>query len=112
MSTFWKVLRHRTVATIVVIGVLIAGWSIAMAAIAPSKLSPELSAAMNTEDDSLRVAVELGFVPERFHTLRMQEFGNVMQVDGNTIHVRSLAADEVMTIAQLYWVQSLDLIQR
>ncbi|EYT54578.1 hypothetical protein H490_0106635 [Leucobacter sp. UCD-THU] len=109
MKRAWKVVRHPTVATILIITVLLLGWNLAMAVIAPAKVSGELSSAVASGDPKLRIAVTLNFEPERFHTLYLQDYGNVMKVDGDTVMLRSVAPADVSRIARLYWVNSLDL---
>lgn len=112
MKRTWQIVRHPTVATVLVIAVLLLGWNLAMAIIAPTKISAPLAEALHDGDPKLRISVTLGFEPERFHTLYLQEYGNVMKVDGDTVLLRSVAPADVSRIAKLYWVDSVGLQER
>ena len=53
------------------------------------------------------VDVELGFPPERFHTLELQEYGRVRGTTGNVLHLRSVTQDGIDAMARKYWIKEI-----
>ncbi len=56
-----------------------------------------------------RVAVDvvLGFPPERFHTLELQEYGRVRGTTENVVHLRTVTPDDVDALARKYWIKEI-----
>jgi hypothetical protein len=53
------------------------------------------------------VDVVLGFPPERFHTLELQEYGRVRGTTENVLHLRSVTQDGVDAMARKYWIKEI-----
>ena len=53
------------------------------------------------------VDVVLGFPPERFHTLELQEFGRIRGTTGNVLHLHSVTPDGVDAMARKYWIKEI-----
>jgi hypothetical protein len=53
------------------------------------------------------VDVVLGFEPERFHVLELQEYGRVRGTDGNVLHLRSVSPAGVDAMARKYWIKEI-----
>ena len=51
--------------------------------------------------------ITLDFPPERFHQLRLQEAGRLVEVRGNTVHMMDVAPDELRRIAGQHWVAAI-----
>jgi hypothetical protein len=103
-----RLLRHRTVLFLVVVAALAAGWQVFIALTVPSRLSPEVAAALAREP-RVNVAVRLGFAPEEFHIRLFQGHGVVRGVQGTTVLLDRVPAADVDRIARYYWVRSITL---
>ncbi len=77
---------------------------------APSRLAPEVRAALDAGEVQ-DVAVTLPFKPEQFHIRLFQSYGTVSGVSGNTVLVRRVAPPSLWEIAKFYWVQSIDTLR-
>lgn len=53
------------------------------------------------------VDVVLGFPPERFHILDLQEYGRVRGTTGNVLHLHLVTQDGVDAIARKYWIEEI-----
>jgi hypothetical protein len=49
----------------------------------------------------------LGFEPERFHVLELQEYGRVRGTDGTVLHLRSVSPAGVDEMARKYWIDEI-----
>lgn len=60
-------------------------------------------------DDRGRFAVDvvLGFEPERFHVLELQEYGRVRGTTGNVLHLRQVTDEGVGAMARKYWIREI-----
>ncbi len=75
---------------------------------APRRIEPGLLA---TAEKTGRVAIliRLSFPPERFHIQKLQDFGRVRGVTGNTIHMASVDENGIRALARnYYWIQHID----
>jgi hypothetical protein len=52
-------------------------------------------------------AVTLAFPPERFHQLRLQDKGRVVEVRDRTVYMMDVAPAAITDIAREYWVDAL-----
>jgi hypothetical protein len=52
--------------------------------------------------------VELGFAPERYHILRLQQHGRIAGTDGHVVHLRGVAPAGVDALAREYWIESIE----
>ncbi|WP_205857325.1 hypothetical protein [Phytoactinopolyspora endophytica] len=53
------------------------------------------------------IDVELGFPPERFHMLDLQEYGAIRGTDDNVLHLHQVTEDGIDAIARKYWVNEI-----
>ena len=53
------------------------------------------------------VDVELGFVPERFHVLELQQYGRIRSTDGPVLHLHSVTQSGVDAMARKYWIKEI-----
>lgn len=110
MTLLVRILRSRAVITLVTVAVLLGGWNIYLAVRAPSRVGPALEEQVD-RGLPVRVAVELGFPAERFHTLELQQYGRVSGVDGNVVELRDVRPGSVNAIARIYWVDHVDAVE-
>ena len=52
-------------------------------------------------------AITLAFAPERFHQLRLQDQGRLVEVRGETVYMKDVSAHALGDIAREYWVVSI-----
>jgi hypothetical protein len=103
-----RLLRHRTVAFLLVVAASTAGWEAFVAVSAPRRLAPEVAEALAREP-RLNVAVRLGFAPEEFHIRLFQDYGVVRGVQGTTVLLDRVRAEDVGRLARYYWVRGIAL---
>lgn len=53
------------------------------------------------------VDVRLGFPPERFHILELQDHGRISGTDDMVVHLRSVSPAGVDALARMYWVEEI-----
>jgi hypothetical protein len=99
-----RILRHRTVIFLLVVGVTWGGWIVFLDLTAPGRIDPALRPALRQEAP-LNVAVSLRFAPEDFHIRLFQGYGVVSGVQGSMILLNRVRPEEVRRIAQYYWVR-------
>ena len=93
-------LRMPAMATVCVIAAILAYWLSGIAA-ASSKL-----AAMEPLPPRAHYAVTLAFPPERFHQLRLQDKGRVVEVRARTVYMMDVTPPALHDIAREYWVDA------
>jgi hypothetical protein len=103
-----SLLHHRTVVFLLVVAALAAGWEVYTVLAAPRRLAPELAAALAREP-RVNVAVRLGFAPEEFHIRLFQGYGVVRGVQGTTVLLDRVRAEDVGRLARYYWVRGIAL---
>jgi hypothetical protein len=52
-------------------------------------------------------AITLAFAPERFHQLRLQDEGRLVEVRAETVYMKDVTAPALAAIAREYWVVSI-----
>jgi hypothetical protein len=52
-------------------------------------------------------AITLAFPPERFHQLRLQDQGRLVEVRAQTVYMKDVSAGALAEIARAYWVVSI-----
>lgn len=52
-------------------------------------------------------AVTLAFAPERFHQVRLQDKGRVVEVRDRTVYMKDVTPPALEDIAREYWVKSI-----
>jgi hypothetical protein len=81
------------------------GW---MAFEAPRRIEPGLLAAAE-KNRRVSVLIHLSFPPERFHILKVQDFGRVRGVSGNTIQMAAVSENSIRTlVGRYYWIRHID----
>ena len=95
-------LRRPLVATALIAAVLVAWW-IASFVGAQRKL-----AALTPLPERGQYRVTLDFAPERFHQVRLQDAGRLVEVRGNTVYLKDVSAAALRAISGEYWVASVE----
>jgi hypothetical protein len=93
--------RVPVVATGIVAAVLVAWWVAAFVA-AERKLAGV--APLTDSRGSYRITLE--FAPERFHQLRLQEAGRLVEVRERTVYMKDVSPAALRAIAGEYWVDT------
>ena len=101
---FATLARHRTVAFLLVVGALWAGWEAYLSLSAPGRVDASLRPALE-RGAPVDVTIALGFAPEEFHIRLFQDYGVVSGVRGTTVLVNRLRPEDVRRIARYYWVR-------
>jgi hypothetical protein len=101
-----RLLRHRTVVFLIVVGLLAGGWEAFVRLSAPRRIDPDLGQAL-AADGLVNIAVTLGFPPEDFHIRLFQGYGVVSGVRGTTVLMNRVAADDVHRLARHYWIRKI-----
>ena len=96
-------LRIPSIATAVIVTVLCAWW-IAAGVAADRKLA---SVAPNAEPRG-HYRITLDFAPERFHQVRLQEAGRLVEVRGDSVYMMDVAPAALRGIAREYWVRGIE----
>ncbi len=99
----------RPVFAALVLAVLIFGAGVYGDLTAGSRMAPEVEAALNTQR-YLGIAVVLDFPPEDFHMKYFQALGTMGGVQGTTVLMRRIMADQVRELAGHYWVRRIELL--
>lgn len=103
MTLLRRFAKSRLAKTAAVIVVLAVAWQVYLSIAAPGKIDPKVAAEVE-QGEPLRLTVELGFPPERFHTLFLQDYGRVIGVHGDTVQLRSVRPSSVDALARVYWI--------
>jgi hypothetical protein len=93
-------LRMPAIATVCVIAAILTYWLSGLAA-AGSKL-----AALEPLAPRAHYAVKLAFPPERFHQLRLQDKGRVVEVRERVVYMMDVTPAALNEIAREYWVDA------
>lgn len=92
-------LRVPVVATGVIVAVLVAWWGAATLA-----AERKLAAIGPLHDARGSYSITLDFAPERFHQLRLQEAGRLVEVRERTVYMKDVSPAALRAIAGEYWV--------
>jgi hypothetical protein len=93
---------------LLVVTALAVGWQAYLALTAPRRLGSDVAAAL-ARQPRVNVAVRLGFAPEEFHIRLFQGHGVVRGVEGHTVLLDRVSADDAGRIARYYWVRTIAL---
>jgi len=93
-------LRLPLIATAIVVAAILVYWGAGEAA-AGRKL-----AALGALPPKSSYAVTLAFPPERFHQLRLQDTGRVVEVRDRTVYLMDVTPPALRGIARQYWVDA------
>ena len=99
----------RPVFAALVLAVLIFGAGAYGGLTAERRLAPEVKAALSTQR-YLGVAVVLDFPPEDFHLKYFQAIGTMGGVNGTTVLMRRIMAEQVRELAGHYWIRRIELL--
>ncbi|MEE2049567.1 hypothetical protein [Nocardiopsis tropica] len=105
-STWSRALRSATlrrIAVVVLAVLLYQGW---LGFQAIGKAEPGLEDAPD-ERGRFDVDVVLGFVPERYHILQLQNHGRIAGTDDTVVHLRGVSPAGVDALAREYWIEAL-----
>ena len=100
MTSGPSLLRVPMLATAFVAVVLIAWWAASWSA-ATRKLE-----GLTLAEPAGSYRIVLAFAPERFHQLRLQDEGRLVEVRDRTVSMRDVSPKAVRRIAGEYWVLS------
>ena len=95
-------LRVPAAATAVIVAVLLAWWSASSVA-----AGRKLAALGPLPDERGHYRITLDFPPERFHQLRLQEAGRLVEVRGSTVHMMDVTPANLRRIAGEHWVDAI-----
>jgi len=93
-------LRLPLVSTAIVLAILVAWW-----ALASSAADRKLSALGALPEGRGSYRITLDFAPERFHQLRLQDAGRLVEVRDRTVYMMDVAPSALRAIAAEYWVE-------
>ena len=96
-------LRTPSIATAVIVIVVLTWW-IAAGVAADRKLASIVPAA--EPRDHYRITLD--FAPERFHQVRLQEAGRLVEVRGESVYMMDVAPAALRGIAREYWVRGIE----
>jgi hypothetical protein len=97
-----SMLKLPLIATALVVAAIGAYWAAGEAG-AARKLG-----ALGTLPAKSGYAVQLAFPPERFHQLRLQDVGRVVEVKERTVYLMDVTPAALHRIAREYWVDAVD----
>ena len=98
----------RPVFAAFVLAVLIFGGGVYGHLTADRRMASAVKAALSTQRYT-SVAVVLDFPPEDFHMKYFQTLGTMGGVEGTTVLMRRIAADQVRELAGEYWIRRIEL---
>jgi hypothetical protein len=93
-------LRVPAIATALVAAILLAWWGTATVA-GERKLSGIAAA-----EPRGNYRITLDFAPERFHQVRLQEAGRLVEVRGDDVFMMDVPPSALRAIAREYWVRA------
>ena len=99
----------RPLFAVIVLAVLIFGADAYGDRTADRRMAPEVKVALSTQR-YLGVAVVLDFPPEDFHMKYFQALGTMGGVQGTTVLMRRIMADQVRELAGNYWIRRIELL--
>lgn len=93
----------RTLAVLLLLIILYQAW---LTVTATSKVHDAVG---SNPDERGRFAVDvvLGFPPERFHILQLQNYGRIRSTEGNVLHLRAVTEADVDAMARKYWIKEI-----
>ena len=94
--------RLPAIATAVVAAIVLSWWTVAHVA-ADRKL-----ASVEPLEPRAHYRVRLDFAPERFHQVRLQEAGRLVEVKGDSVYMMDVSPAALRGIAREYWVHGIE----
>lgn len=93
----------RTLTVLVLLIVIYQAW---LSVTAATKVADDVGA---NPDSRGRFAVDvvLGFPPERFHVLQLQDYGRIRGTEGNVLHLRAVTQADIDEMARKYWIKQI-----
>lgn len=101
-----RFVKTRFAKTLVVIVAATIAWQIFLSVRAAGVVSEQLQAAVS-QSHPVELVVQLGFEPERFHTLFLQDYGHVRGVSTDGVVLRDVRPENVGMLARVYWIDRL-----
>ncbi len=109
-SGIWKFLSFQSVASILIIVILVGLFSLAQVLIGPSRIGEDLKAQMALTPDKIgRVEVDFGFKPEDYNIKTMQQFGSLGGVTDHGLYLMYISQEEIEAVSRIYWVKQITL---
>lgn len=96
--------------TLLVVALLMLCYQLYTAVQAPRRIDDDVAGGTDSRGQ-VDVRIELDFAPERFHILRVQEFGRVAGTEQRSMEVRAIDLEGVRTLARHHWVERIRLIE-
>jgi hypothetical protein len=101
-----RAVRSATLRRIAAVLLLVLLYQVWLGVQAVGKAEPGLGDAVD-ERGRFDVDVVLGFAPERYHFLRLQDHGRVAGTTETTVHLRGVSPAGVEALSREYWIDSL-----
>lgn len=105
-SIWGRAVRSATLRRIVVVVLAVLLYQSWLSIQAVGKVEPGVGEEPN-ERGRFDVDVVLGFEPERYHILKLQDHGRIAGTDDTVVHLRSVAPAGVDALAREYWIDAL-----
>lgn len=96
-------LRLPAIATALIVAVVLAWWTAAY--IAAERKLAAIAPAVGPRG---HYRITLDFAPERFHQVRLQEAGRLVEVRGDSVYMMDVAPAALRGIAREYWVRGIE----
>ncbi len=90
--------------------VLVGGFNLYHHVTGPAKIDDEVPAAVD-DRGQVDVVVSFRFEPQRFHILRVQEYGRVSGGDERSLELRATTMDDVYELSRIYWVERIEILE-
>jgi len=108
LAGIWKVVSFPSIATIVIVALLVGLFQLSQLIIGPSRVSEEIKEEFRAGSDKLpRVEVCFDFKPEDFHIKTMQKFASLGGVTDHGVYLMYVKEEAVRTISHIYWVEEI-----
>ncbi|PWV44709.1 hypothetical protein [Nocardiopsis sp. L17-MgMaSL7] len=101
-----RAVRSATLRRIALVLLLVLLYQVWLGVQAVGKAEPGIGDAPD-ERGRFDVDVVLGFQPERYHFLKLQDHGRVAGTTDTTVHLRGVSPAGVDALAREYWIESL-----
>lgn len=105
-ATATDLLRTRPVRSILVVVVVVAVYQVWITVQAGGKVADDVGSDPGP-NGRFEIDVHLGFPPERFHILKLQDHGRITGTDGDVVHLRSVSPAGVDAVARWYWIDKI-----
>lgn len=105
MKTFWKPVVGIAFLCVIAVGPELYG-----TVTSSSRVDPGVEAAIR-ENAYIDIAVDLGFVPEKYHIEFFQDQGTFTGADAYTVAVQRVDQNGLTQLARQYWIERIRLLR-